>query len=535
MRLLLFLVLVTTSVGAQQVYWVEFLHKDSSFQVAHPQQFLSRQAIERRQKFKIPVDETDLPVSPVFLETLRQKGYVILCSSKWLNAATVVLTDKKEEEAVKQLPFVKMIRSLGRYDPPVATRRYLIDPDEIEKAADSMDYGKSENQVSMLHTQQLHQLGLKGEGVNIALIDAGFNNADTLPAFNRLRNDNRVKVSYDFVQHNNNVYEDDDHGLAVLSCMAGYLPGEYIGTAPMANYYLLRSEYALTEMPVEEAYWIAAIEYADSAGVDLVNSSLGYNEFDNIAFNYTHKDLDGKTALISRAASIAVQKGVVVVISAGNEGDEDWKYISVPADVAEVITVGGVKADLKLVGFSSVGPGINKHVKPDIMAQADNVWVASPRGAFYQGDGTSYASPLMAGSIACLMQAYPDVLPSQLMAVLHTSSSQYNKPDQYYGYGVPDLYLAYLMLQSDVTDAILDTRILNDNRIHLTYRASGPQKAEVSITNEKGEEVLHENVSFKEKGVSRFALKKIKHFKKGTYHLQFRSNEVVKTVDLNYE
>jgi hypothetical protein len=546
MRLLAVVWLFTYAAGAQQVCWVEFTHKDSAYSLSQPQQFLSKKAISRRAKFDLTLHQTDLPVSPQWLAILHQKGYTVLSKSKWLNAAVVLISNESEEEVLRQLPFIKAVSPLGKYEVPAPDNRFDADMNEIlrvleskngvrQKKDDTLGYGKSLNQVKMLKTNQLHSLGLMGEGMDIAVIDAGFNNADTLPAFHRLKSDHRIKATYDFVQHHAEVYEDDYHGLAVLSCMAGYIPGEYIGTAPMANYYLLRSEYAQSEMPIEEAYWIAAIEYADSAGADIVNSSLGYNEYDDLYFSYAHKNLDGKTAIISKAASMAVQKGMVVVVSAGNEGNDDWRLISVPADAPEVITVGGVDAWQNLVIFSSTGPTADQRIKPDVMAQADNVWVASARGFFYQSDGTSFSCPLITGSIACLMQAYPKVSPKQLMDVLHASGSFYHHPDEYIGFGVPDMYLAYLMLQADTSDAIIDVRVLSDKRIHATLRLAMPQKTEVKVTDNDGREVLTETISVKNNGVIRLPLKKIKRFSKGIYSLQWATPQGVKLFTFQYD
>lgn len=532
MRLLLGLLLLGTSLHAQQVYWVTFSGKDAAFSIGSPQQFLSSKAILRRQKFGIPVTETDLPVSKLYLEQLAQKGIVVLSTSKWLNGVAVKVADKNYADTLKQYAFVTEVKYLGEHQPFRASAKHHVDLNEMlkvlehksdvkKKQTDSNVYGKTYRQVSMLNTQRLHEQGYRGEGVTIAVIDAGFNNADTLPVFSQLRQSNRLKHTRDFVQRNEEVFEDDDHGTAVLSCMVGNIPNKFVGTAPMADYYLLRSEYANTEMPVEETYWIEAIEYADSAGADLVNSSLGYNEFDDASQNYTYKNLDGKTALISKAASLAVQKGMVVVVSAGNEGDDDWKFISVPADAKEVITVGGVDAGNHLAGFSSIGPTKDKRIKPDVMAQGDNVWVASSRGVFYQGDGTSYSSPIMAGAIACLMQACPGKNPAALMQALHLSGNHYYKPDCYFGYGIPDMQLAYLMLQNDTSEQLLDITYLGDKRLHITYRAATPHKITVVVKND-AEMVVHEE-ALTVRGTIREALKKNKQLKKGKYSLHIVS------------
>lgn len=543
MKYLLLLVCCYSSLYAQQVYWVSFTDKDTSFSIHNPQQFLSEKAIQRRQKFQLSVESSDLPVSPFYLSSLSQSGYTILSKSKWLNAATILVPEKTGIEALTKMRFINALIPMGKYNPTIAKEgKKSINVNEwfgvleersqpsSSKPKDAHLYGKSKTQVDMLGTAVLHSRGYKGEGVDIAVIDAGFENMDIVPVLKTVHEEKRVKATYDFVEKNNHVFSDDDHGLAVLSCMAGNQPHEYMGTAPNANYYLLRSEIADAEMPVEESYWIEAIEFADSAGVDLVNSSLGYNEFDDPTYNHIAKDLDGKTTFISIAANMAVQKGMVVVVSAGNEGDEDWKYISVPADAEQVITVGGVDATKHYASFSSLGTSKRKRIKPDMVAMGDNVWVASSRGILYQGDGTSYSSPILAGSIACLMQAYPNATPTQLMKVLCQSGDQYFKPDQYLGYGVPDMQLAFLLLQDDTSNMIVDVRGLSDHRIHLTYRVSSPQKLEVLVTNEQGLMVLTESLNVKEAGVNRLPLKKIKSLPKGKYTLRLTRNVKEQTV-----
>jgi subtilisin family serine protease len=529
---------------AQEVYWVTFDQKDTSFSIQKPELYLSQKALARRQKFGISIQPSDLPVARYYLDQLRASGFVVLCKSNWQNAAAIVVQHKSDLQRLQQFSFIKQTKALGAYAKAPKGDKKEININEMLTALDAQKnphkpkrhqhlYGKSKTQVTMLGTDVLHAKGFWGEGIDIAVIDAGFNNADTLPVFKQLRDEHRIMATYDFVEHNSNVFDDDDHGLAVLSCMAGSIPYEYMGTAPAANYYLLRTEIAQTEMPVEEAYWTAAIEYADSVGVDLVNSSLGYNEFDDNRYSYTARDLDGKTALISKAAAMAVQKGIVVVVSAGNEGDEDWRLISVPADVKNVITVGGVDASGAYVAFSSLGASKHRNIKPDVMAQGDNVWVASSRGVIYQGDGTSYSSPLMAGAIACLMQAYSSLTPYQLMNILHQSASQYNQPDRYLGYGIPDLKLADALLAKHTADTIIDVRVLG-NRIHLAYYSATALQFGVVVKDASGNTLLQETVKPENNGSDRIQLKKIKHFKKGKYSLQLVGDPNVQTFEFNH-
>jgi len=383
---------------------------------------------------------------------------------------------------------------------------------------DTSFYGKAYRQLQLHNLPALHQQGFLGQHIDIALIDAGFNNVSKLAVFKHLFDSNRIYTTYDFVQHHTDVFEDDDHGTAVLSCVAGYLPYQYVGAAPSARFMLLRSEDAYTEMPIEEAYWIAAIEFADSAGADLVNSSLGYNEFDNSLFNHSYRDLNGST-FISTAANLAVQKGMVVVVSAGNEGDKDWKFISVPADAKDVIAVGGVDANNSYAAFSSIGPTDDKRVKPDVMAQGDNVWVSSARGTIYQGDGTSYSSPILAGAVACLMQAHPTNSPKELSIAIKLSASKYNRPDSYLGYGIPDIALASSILENAQKNKLVDIRLLADKKLHVTCCVKDLKRITCIVMDEMGINIFEDSIPIRVDGAQRFQLKKIVKLKKGSYTL----------------
>lgn len=530
------------SVVGQHVFLVTLTAKDSSYSVNRPQDFLSEKAIARRQKFSISITENDFPVSDSVLQAFRLRGYEILAKSKWLNAVAIKAPSKREDDVLRQLRGVAAVKYLGENKPIRKQSQSPIDINEMlqvldakvetkQHLADTNPYGKAWNQVQLLQVHKLHQLGFNGKNICVAVLDAGFKNANRLSIFKSLFEENRVLATVDFVQKDSMVFEDDDHGMAVLSCMAGSQKGEFVGTAPQASYVLLRSEYALTEMPIEEMYWAEAIEYADSLGADIVNSSLGYNEFDDADFNYSYKELTGKKAIVSRAASLAVSKGMVVVVSAGNEGDEEWRYVSVPADAAEVITVGGVSPEGYHAAFSSVGPTSDKRIKPDLAAQGDNVWVASSHGVLYQGDGTSYACPLLTGAIACLLQAHPDKTPLEIMNALHQSGNRYDKPDIYTGYGIPDVELAHQLLLADDNQlvSLRDARFLGDKKIHIVVSVSQPAKVTVHIRNDLNQQVMQEEVMLKRKGTYRLSLKKTKKLPKGTYSLQLQTSENINT------
>lgn len=535
--LFIFLFLQTYLVHAQDIYkyWIAFNDKDTTtFKLAAPEKYLSQKAIERRAKYGVRIDMHDIPVNEKYVDTIALTGVDVHNKSKWLNGVTIFTPDKSKAAQIKQFAFVKEVRYVGYEKQKRETGKEVKDLNEMlsvleqkfskdePKQADSMFYGKAAKQLQMLNGHKLHEKGFLGQRITIAVIDAGFKNANKLASFANVYDEGRVLGTRDFVENNILVYEDDDHGMAVWGCMSAYAPYKYVGTAPKADYWLLRSEQAEIEYPVEETYWATAAEFADSVGVDLINSSLGYNEFIDHSLDHTQKELDGKTALISKAAAIAAGRGMVVVNSAGNEGDEEWKLIGVPADVQEVITVGGVDNKGHYAYFSSTGLTSDKRIKPDVVALGESAWVASQYGTFYEGNGTSYASPILAGVIACLMQANDSADGKAIADALRLSGSQYNQPDRYLGYGIPDAWLANKILGGDSSfvlnkDQLLDARMLDDKQLHITFHTASKQKISITVTDEYGKVWVKDTEAFKQHGVYRFGLKKTKKLKRGVY------------------
>jgi subtilisin family serine protease len=316
-----------------------------------------------------------------------------------------------------------------------------------------------------------------------------------------------------------NVFDNDDHGTAVWSCLAANDTFSFIGTAPSAKYLLLRSEDAKTEFPVEEFYWAIAAEYADSIGADIISSSLGYNEFDHDKYNYEQKHLDGKTTWITQAANLASKKGLFVINSAGNEGDNLWKQIAFPADANDVVTVGAVDKKQRFAGFSSVGLTADGRIKPDLMALGENVTIANEMGSIYEGDGTSYSCPILAGGIACLWPLLKNYNATQIINWLHMSGSYYYKPNKYFGYGVPDLYLVYLLTKNYNNDSLLDVSVLDDKNHHLTFYANHEEKLKITFVNALGKQVFSQTENLKQPGIIRFKLNGSKKLRNGFYTL----------------
>lgn len=431
--------------------WIELTDKDNSgYSIQQPEIFLSQRALLRRQKQNISIDATDLPVSMAYLDSLTRAGAKILTTSRWLNAVSV-LVNAKNLKKIESFPFVKSTKYVGKN----LTKLILLRKDN--KMRDSLPdvfllenyYGHAEEQIKMLKGEFLHQQGFKGEGIWIAVLDGGFSNMDIMPFFDSLRTHSRLIFPYDFVDGDQYVCETSSHGSEVLSTMAANYPGLMVGTAPDATYICLKTEDTRGEYLIEECNWVAALEYADSLGVDIVNSSLGYTTFSDKEMDYNYKNLDGKTAIATRAATIASQKGMIIVNSAGNEGNSDWKYIDVPADAEHILTVGAVNSHKERAGFSSIGPASDGRIKPEVVALGKRVATASIYGPkVNHSQGTSFSSPIIAGLAASLWQAFPERTNLEIMQAIIQSGSQTDRPDNELGYGIPDFRLAYQLLKS---------------------------------------------------------------------------------------
>ncbi len=424
---------------AQNQYLVVFKDKaNSTYSVNKPKEFLSERSIQRRAKQKIAITERDLPPNTAYLAELSKAGAKVLFKSRWLNAA-LIETNNATLDKILKFSFVKGLEGAGdirnarlNTDAGFKTKK---DKFAVEHIADN---GLSQTQLAMLGADKLHQRGFKGEGMLIAVLDAGFLNANNLTFFKDLYAENRVVGTYDFVANEKSVYEDDNHGTRVLSCMAAYEDGKIVGTAYKASYLLLRTEDTASETRREEANWLFGAEMADSVGVDVINSSLGYTTFDDPRQDYKRADLNGDRALATRAADWAAQAGILVVTSAGNEGNDSWKYIGTPADADSVIAVGAVSASRVIASFSSYGPSADGRVKPELAAMGQSTLVGGANNIVVNSNGTSFASPLLAGFAASFWQAYPEFNNMQIRDFLIRSASQYESPDDRLGYGIPN-------------------------------------------------------------------------------------------------
>ena len=438
-------------------YWVQLKDKNgTAYSIEKPEEFLSARAIARRARQHIAIDEADLPLSKVYLDTLKNRGLKIVHTSKWLNGVTVRTPDTALVRKIAGLSFVLLVQ-LTKPGNSLKSASNKFSSEE-SAAYDPAKYGNALSQLTQLNGQYLHQMGYRGKNIQIAILDAGFYNADKIAAFDSLRNSNRILGTRDFVDPTSNIYAQHYHGMSVLSCMGGNIPGSLIGTAPDASYYLFRTEDVSTEYLIEEDNWVAAAEYADSLGVDVINSSLGYNQFDDSKMNHVYADMNGKTTRVARGANMAFQKGILVFASAGNEGNNVWKYIITPSDGENVIAVGAVDKNGLRAIFSSVGPAYGGAIKPNIAAMGSETCLVTSNQVVGNANGTSFSSPVLAGMGACLLQANPYCTVKQIKLAIEQSASQYSKPDSLLGYGIPDFQKAdkYLkikgnFLQSEVS------------------------------------------------------------------------------------
>lgn len=456
-------------------YWITFTDKDNSnFNINKPGEFLSTRSIERRINQNIDIDSTDLPVNQIYIDSLLLDTNIdLIYASRWFNAVVAKVPEPSSVDRLNDLDFVKDIlyvkpdlpdnyksktKSLLR-NKAYNTSNYSLNSNNkflsnisscsYALSADKPDYGYAKEQISIINGIPLHERGYDGAGKMIALMDAGYTNVDSIEAFTHLWDNEQIIGWKDFVNPDHDIFKIHTHGTYVLSVMATFMPSQMIGAATGADYLLLRTEDAASEFLIEECNWIAAAEYADSMGVDIVNTSLGYTVFDDPDQNHTYADMDGKTTLISKAANFAFEKGMLVVNSAGNYGRQDWKYISAPADSYGGIAVGAVDVEGERALFSSVGPSFDNRVKPDVMAVGSNAVAVNENGKLIKAHGTSFSSPLIAAMAACLWQSHPERSVKDIKKAIIESSDRIYKPDSLYGFGIPDFEKAYNLLKKD--------------------------------------------------------------------------------------
>ncbi|MDX8340670.1 S8 family serine peptidase [Draconibacterium sp. IB214405] len=447
-------------INAQNYFWIGFTDKNNSeYSLDNPSVYLSERAIERRINQNIPIDSLDLPVNQNYIDSVLTLNVELVHASKWLNGITVSCDSTNLADSLTW----DFIREVQLTKPGTATKS-TFNKFEDESFADVAPidtslYGSSVYQVGMMEGQFLHNENFRGQGKQIAVLDAGFLKVDELPAFDSLWANNQILGTKDFVNPDDDFFSTNYHGMSVLSCMGGNIPGELIGTAPKASYWLLRSEDTGSEYKIEEDNWVAAAEFADSVGVDIINSSLGYTEFQDTATNHTYSDMDGKTTRVTRGANIAASRGIMVFSSAGNERANSWFRIVAPSDGVNVIGVGAVDKNFNPAYFSSAGPAADGALKPNVSAMGYQTTVQRSNGSLSVASGTSFSSPVLAGMAASLWQCYSNKTAVEIKDALEKSGHLYSSPDSLQGYGVPNMRQACALLNPVSTPIILQKNI----------------------------------------------------------------------------
>jgi|688.fasta_scaffold174562_2 hypothetical protein len=526
------------------VYMIGFTDKNNNgFSIDAPQAFLSDRAIQRRLTRNISISDNDLPLTSSYISQVAATGATVIGKSKWLNSITVLISNSQQLADINQLPFVVSNTPLNRNTNFIQEENkfnlesaFLASNSQNRMASSSsFDYGQGYSQINMIGGMQLHQNGYRGQGMLIAVLDAGFPGVDVIAGFDSLRNENRIVSTYDFVNRSPFVYSYNSHGTSTLSCMAALSPGSFIGTAPKASYILLRTENATPESKSEEFYWVEGAEYADSCGADVINSSLGYTTFDDAAINYTRANLDGNTAICTRGADFAASKGILVVNSAGNSGGNSWQKLGAPADGDSVFCIGGVTSNLTRASFSSYGPTADNRLKPDVAALAVGATVFNQNGSVGGANGTSFSCPIIAGMSACLWQANPTYSNMELIEAIKNTASQFSNPDSSLGWGIPNYSAADFILQGkkleqypNAENFFLSPNPFNDN-LNFNFYSADTQSLKITITDALGKNIFNHNFFAVAKSYNQINIPMLQSLSRGVYFFNLSTNEKIYT------
>ena len=422
--------------------WLYFTDKKNvNYLINNPHLILSPKSIQKKTNKGITIDSRDVPINEDYVNTIKfQDEILVLAKSKWFNCLYVKGPLERLED-LSQLEFIDYIVYANK---SLNSNRFHVNSSNVEfnYSEEFTDYGSSANQINMLNLEFLHNKGFTAENIDIAIMDAGFKNVNIMSSFSRMRDRGAIKYTFDFVLRDQNIYnyQGNSHGTKVLSTLAGYIENQFIGSAPDASFYLFRTEDVSSESPVEESYWVEAIELADSLGVDITNTSLGYKSYDNSNYSHLNTDLDGYTTFITKASNIAFSKGILLVNSAGNSSSSG---VIAPADSPNVVSVGAVDENGDYAPFSSQGSNIQPSLKPDLVAQGFQSKVINTNDEIVSSNGTSFSSPILAGGIACLVQAFPRIPSSDIIQIIKESSSKFTSPDYFMGNGIPNFSQAY--------------------------------------------------------------------------------------------
>jgi len=469
---ILFILLFGINSDAQFTrYLVRLKDKNGTpFSFSNPVAYLSQRAIDRRTRYAIPIDSTDLPVNPSYITQIASVANVtVLNISKWLNAITVQTSDPNAITTINGFAFVQSTSGIaarvGRGIPVELTDEkktesiFSLDNSTLRTARttdDYYNYGAAPFAEIHLHNGEfLHNIGLRGQGIEIAMLDNGFNNytSPNFHAFDSANANHQVLGTWDFVAHEQNVSNDGSHGMSCFSTIVANIPGQFVGKAPQASFWLFQTEDNASEYPIEELNWSCGAETADSAGADVISTSLGYTTFDNPSLDHSYADMNGNTTMAAIAADLAAKKGLLVFAAVGNSGTSAWHYLGTPADGDSVIAVGAVSSSGVVGNFSSYGPSSDGQVKPDVASIGVSATLQTSGGGIGAGNGTSFACPNMAGLATCLWQGFPEFSNMKIRSALWQAGDSVNNPNTRTGYGIPNMKTAFVNLLKDFSSA----------------------------------------------------------------------------------
>ncbi len=514
--------------------------KGTAFSIQQPSFYLSKRALDRRTRYNIAIDSADLPVNSSYVDSIRLSGNIkILSTSKWLNEILIQTTDQNALNKINSFSFVKNSFSVAPRTPlSIVSKKFTEEIKPIpfvfgnrqtEAKGNAFEYGNNYNQVHIHEGEYLHNKGFTGQNIQIAVLDAGFAEYKLITAFDSARLNNQILGERDLVDFDNSVTEDDSHGMYCLSTMATNWPGKMIGTAPKSSYWLIRTENALTEYPVEEHNWVVGAELADSAGCDIITSSLGYIDFDDASYNHTYTQLYKNVTPISKGSAIAANKGMIVMNSAGNSGGNGWNFIAFPADADSVCAVGAVNSAGDVAGFSSRGyPG---KIKPNVMSVGVSTVIAGFNNQPVSGNGTSFSNPNLAGLVACLWQAFPRYNNMKILDAVYKSADQYKTPDSLHGFGIPNFKLAYDQLEKESGSGIQfnnDWLVTAPNPFSnlLTVYIQAPETSNIQLrlVDALGRTLDMVSLDIVTGETSTIKFKNTSKYPSGVYYLQYISN-----------
>ncbi len=527
--------------NAPGFYYVVFKDKTGTpYELEYPQAFLSPKSLERRLRLGISIIEEDLPVNPLYIQgVLQTSGGVLHHVSKWFNSMTLnlnALDSAAQVSAISQvssLSYVQEVKYFALNNAEVGKKR-LKQEDEIGPIQFALPsqkgYGWGFHQLNMVNTIRLHEAGYHGQGVDVGIFDSGWLKADVMKAFEPIRDEGRLMMTRDFVNPQlPNVFDNSSHGTYVWGIMAGVMQDQFIGAAPLSNYYLFQTEDVDSEFRIEEDNWVAAAELADSLGLDVINSSLGYSLFDDDTMNYQYSDMTGKVSRASIAAEKLSKKGVIVVNSAGNSGNSPWYFITAPADADGILTVGAVDSVMNVAAFSSHGPTYDGRVKPNVSAMGVKTYYPFSDDKVGKGNGTSYSGPIIAGSTASLLSALGNRSPQDVRNTIERTGNLFPSYNFDMGYGLPDFWWAYNLLikNESLPSTQLDCIFPNPAKGLINVKTKGSPILSLGVTNALGQRMT--NINWSQSWIKNYVQLSISHLPQGTYFLTIETEEGIST------